>query len=257
MHTAHHHPDVSDRGSARHTADSPSREERIVAHMGLVKSLARRYANRGETLDDLIQVGMIGLINAVDRFDPDRDVAFPSFATPTIIGEIRRHFRDRMWAVKVPRGLQEANARVNHALDDLTATLHRSPSIREITDASGLSETEVLDALAVGAAYRPAPFAVDDGDGDTAVVEVAVEDPGFATAEDRTVLSGVLSRLPLRERRILLLRYFADMSQADIGARLGISQMHVSRLLAKSRATLAAEMADDAVAAFAFDGPRH
>lgn len=245
MNTAHHHPDVSDRGSARRPAGSPGRDELIVAHMGLVKRLARRYANRGESLDDLIQVGMIGLIKAVDRFDPDRDVAFASFATPTIIGEIRRHFRDRTWAVRVPRGLQEANAVVTHAVDELTATLRRSPTVAEVAEGCGLPESEVLEALAVGAAYRSAPLVIDDPDGEDAVVDVVFEDPGFASAEGRALLDGAVSALPLRERRILFLRFSMGLSQSEIGARLGISQMHVSRLLAKTLRTLRPKVGAD------------
>ncbi len=250
MNTAHHHPGVSDRGSVRRAAGVPDREELIVAHMGLVKRLARRYANRGESLDDLIQVGMIGLIKAVDRFDPDRDVAFASFATPTIIGEIRRHFRDRTWAVRVPRGLQEANAVVTRTVDDLTATLRRSPTVTEVADSCGLPEGDVLEALAVGAAYRSAPLVIDDPDGEDVTVDVVFEEPGFASAEGRALLEGAVAALPLRERRILFLRFSLGLSQSEIGARLGISQMHVSRLLTKTLRTLRPQVgADDPVVA--------
>lgn len=254
MHTAHHDPGVSDRGSAGGSADASSRDERIVAHMGLVKSLARRYADRGETLDDLIQVGMIGLIKAVDRFDPGRGVAFPSFATPTIIGEIRRHFRDRMWAVRVPRGLQEANAEVTRAVDDLTATLHRSPSVAELTERCGLSESEVLEALAVGGAYRAAPLVTEDPDGEDIVADVLFEEPGFASAEGRALLGDALARLPVRERRILILRFSMGLSQSEIGVRLGISQMHVSRLLTKTLRLLRSQIGGPDAAAAAGAG---
>lgn len=258
MRTTHTPPEVADRGSAGRAARSQTRDELIFAHMGLVKSLARRYANRGESLDDLIQVGMIGLIKAADRFDPGRDVAFPSFATPTIVGEIRRHFRDRTWAVRVPRGLQEANARVTKAVDELTRTLRRSPSVSELTESCGLSESEVLEALAVGAAYRPAPLITEGPDGEETMIDVAVEDPGFAAAEGRALLGQVVGRLPRREQRILVLRYSGGLSQAEIGARLGISQMHVSRLLAKSIRSLRAGLGLDPPATFAgVAPPRH
>ena len=135
------------------------RERLIMEHLPLVRGLARRYAERGEPLDDLVQVGTIGLIKAIDRFDPSRGYKLASFATPTILGEIRRHFRDRSWTVRVPRGIQEARARIAHAVDDLSASEGRSPSVREIADAADLSVEEVLDALAAGSAQRPAPLA--------------------------------------------------------------------------------------------------
>lgn len=220
----------------------PARDALILDHMGLVKALARRYAQRGESLDDLVQVGTIGLIKAVDRFDPTRDVAFSSFATPTILGEIRRHFRDRTWVINVPRGLKEANAHVTRAVDHLTSTLHRSPTVREIADETGLSVDEVLDAMAVGNAYAPGSLIVEDPDGEETFVDAAVEELGFARAENRAGLGDALAALPERERRIVALRFVEGLSQAAIGEQMGISQMHVSRLLTKSLAQLRTQL---------------
>lgn len=217
--------------SAPPPAGRTEREALIVAHMGLVRRLAHRYTNRGESFEDLVQVGMIGLIKAVDRFDPGRHVAFDQFATPTIIGEIRRHFRDRMWGVKVPRALQEANAAVTQAVDHLTSSLQRTPTVHDVGDLCGMSEGEVIDAVAVGSAYRPGPLILDSENGDEQALEVAVDDPGFGRAEVRVLIGSAVARLPLRERRIVMLRFAAGLTQAEIGARLGLSQMHVSRLL--------------------------
>ena len=150
------------------SAGASERERLIVEHLPLVRGLARRYANRGEPLDDLVQVGTIGLIKAIDRFDPARGVKLASFATPTILGEIRRHFRDRSWTVRVPRGIQEARAQITHAVGELSAINGRSPSVREIAEATGLSTDDVLDALAAGSAQRPASLSGAAPDGEEA-----------------------------------------------------------------------------------------
>lgn len=200
--------------------------------MPLVRGLARRYARRGEPLEDLIQVGTIGLIKAVDRFDPSLGHKLVSFATPTILGEIRRHFRDQR-PVRVPRALQEARALIAQTIDDLTAERGHSPSVREIAASSGLSEDEVLDALAAGGAQNPAPLATGEGEGEEGVT-VGRDDPGFVAAEARATLSAGLDALPARERLILHLRFEEGLTQAQIAARVGISQMHVSRLIRRS-----------------------
>jgi RNA polymerase sigma-B factor len=216
------------------------RDALILEHRDLAAALARRYANRGEPADDLEQVAMIGLINAVDRFDPARGVAFPAFATPTILGELRRHFRDRTWPVHVPRGLKDDHALVTATAGVLTGRLGRSPTIAEIVDEASISEERVLDALAAQGAYRPsslsgAPGA--DGD-DESELAIAVEEPGYHLAEGRTALRDGLAKLPPRERVILHLRFDHGMIQSDIARILGISQMHVSRLISRSLAEL-------------------
>ena len=211
------------------------RERLIMEHLPLVRGLARRYAERGEPLDDLVQVGTIGLIKAIDRFDPGRGFKLASFATPTILGEIRRHFRDRSWTVRVPRGIQEARARIAHAVDDLSASEGRSPSVREIADAADLTVEEVLDALAAGSAQRPAPLASPGGEGDDDEgISVGVEEAGYERAEARATLDAGLSELPARERVILHLRFEEGMTQSQIAARVGVSQMHVSRLIRRA-----------------------
>lgn len=219
-----------------HTTD---RDALILDHMPLVKALARRYANRGEPLDDLIQVGTIGLIKAIDRFDPARGTALASFATPTILGEIRRHFRDRTWMVHVPRGTQDTHGAVNRTIDQMTARLRRSPSVSEVADELGLSADDVLDAMAAGAAYQPLSLSrpasgLDEDD----PIDVSVEDAGFEWAEGRASLGSAVGELPLREQRILALRFDEGLTQSEIAEQVGISQMHVSRLLAKSLTTL-------------------
>ena len=212
------------------------RERLIVEHLPLVRGLARRYADRGEPLDDLVQVGTIGLIKAIDRFEPERGYKLASFATPTILGEIRRHFRDRSWTVRVPRGIQEARAQISHAVTELSAENGRSPSVREISESTGLSMDDVLDALAAGSAQRPAPLAAPGGaEGDEDVgISVGVEDEGYEQAEARATLDLGLSKLPARERVILHLRFEEGLTQSQIAARIGVSQMHVSRLIRRA-----------------------
>ncbi len=223
----------------RRPLDQSERERLILDHMPLVKALARRYANRGEPLDDLVQVGTIGLIKAIDRFDPARGSSLASFAAPTILGEIRRHFRDRTWMVHVPRGVQDAHGVVNRAIDSLTSELGRSPSVREVAGESGLSEEEVLDAMAAGAAYQPLSLSRPSGAGeDDDPIDVAVEDEGFEWAEGRAAIGNRLAELPERERTIIVLRFKEGLTQSQIAERVGISQMHVSRLLAKALGAL-------------------
>jgi RNA polymerase sigma-B factor len=216
--------------------DEAERERLIMEHLPLVQGLARRYANRGEPVDDLVQVGTIGLIKAIDRYDPRRGSKLASFATPTILGEIRRHFRDRSWSVRVPRGIQEARADIARATDDLSARLGRSPTVRELAEAAGLREDEVLDALAAGGAQRPASLSgvPTDADPDESPLEVGITDEGFAQAEARATLDEGLQGLPPRERVILHLRFAEGLTQSEIAGRVGISQMHVSRLIRRS-----------------------
>jgi RNA polymerase sigma-B factor len=216
-------------------------------HLPLVRHLARRYRDRGETLDDLIQVGTVGLINAVDRFDPTRGVQLSTFATPTILGEIKRHFRDRTWSVRVPRRLKELQARVTSRSEELTRSLNRSPTVRELAASLDVSEDDVLDAIEARHAY--ATSSIDESAGVDAPtggsLRISLDDPAFEAIEDRESLRPLLAALPERERQIIMLRFFRNMSQTQIARELGISQMHVSRLLARSLAELRAGMAAD------------
>jgi RNA polymerase sigma-B factor len=214
------------------------RDARILELMPLVRSLAARYARRGEPLEDLVQVGTIGLIKAVDRFDPDRGVDIASFATPTILGEIRRHFRDRAWMVHVPRGLQESHRTVAGAIDEVAGALGRSPTIAEVARHTGMSPDEVLDAIAVAGAYRPTSLVTGGDDDDENTTDIAIEDEAFARADARAILSDRLGDLPDREQLILALRFARGLTQSEIAAKVGVSQMHVSRLIAKSLRTL-------------------
>jgi RNA polymerase sigma-B factor len=219
--------------------DDGRRESLILEHLPLVRALARRYADRGEPLDDLVQVGTVGLIKAADRFDPARGNDFRTFAAPTVLGEIRRHFRDRTWTMKVPRGLKDDYAAVNAAVSRMSGSLGRTPTVREIAEDCDLSVERVLDALEAHSAYRPRSLSqpLRPGDEDSAP-DVFSEEHGFELAEDRAVVAEGLRALPPRERVILHLRFEEGLLQSEIAARVGISQMHVSRLIARSLETL-------------------
>ena len=225
--------------SLRETSDPTVREQLIEAHLGLVEYLARRFAGRGEPLDDLIQVATIGLVKAVDRFDPDREVEFSTYATPTIVGELKRHFRDKGWAVRVPRRLQELNLRLSSVIGKLSQELQRSPTVAEIARAAGVSEEEILEGLDSAHAYRlislDAP-ATDEGL--SYHEQLGEEDNTIEALEDWVSVGPLLRTLPPRERRMLYLRFFKGLTQSEIADQLGISQMHVSRLLAKTLVTL-------------------
>jgi RNA polymerase sigma-B factor len=227
---------------------SAVRDELVTMHLPLVRHLARRYRDRGESTDDLVQVGTVGLIKAVDRFDLSRGVEFSTFATPTILGEIKRHFRDRTWALRVPRRLQELQAQVTSRSEELTRTLHRAPTVRELAASLDVTEDEILEALEARHAYNATSLeasAGDGADGGSALADRFGElDPAFERVEYRESLRPLLDGLPERERRIVLLRFFHNMSQTQIADELGISQMHVSRLLAKALARLREGLAD-------------
>jgi RNA polymerase sigma-B factor len=225
------------------TGDRRIRDELVEAHIGLAEYLARRFDNRGEPLDDLIQVALIGLVKAVDRFDPGRGVEFATYATHTIAGELKRHFRDKGWAVRAPRRMQELYLRLTQVVGSLGQKLGRSPTIAELAAETQGSEEEVLEALEAGQAYRSASLDVPKGgneDGDTLGEGLGEEDPDLANAEARVVLSPLMARLAPRQRQIIRLRFFEGLTQSEIASRLGISQMHVSRLLARSVAELRA-----------------
>ena len=219
------------------TRDAALRDELIEAHLGLAEYLARRFANRGEPLDDLVQVASLGLVKAVERFDPSRGLEFTTFATPTIVGELKRHFRDKGWAVRVPRRVQELHLRVTRVIDDLTLELGRSPTVQEIAQRAGTTEDEVIEAIDAGSAYRSASLDAgrsDDDEGPGLLGQLGEVDPGLARAERRAALGPLISELPEREQVMLYLRFYEGMTQSEIAKRLGISQMHVSRLLSRS-----------------------
>jgi RNA polymerase sigma-B factor len=211
--------------------DRAAREQVLVELMPLVRSLAARYAGRGEPLDDLVQVGAVGLIKAVDRFDVTRGVEFTSYGVPTIVGEIRRHFRDKAWAMHVPRRVKELSVRLSRVLDDLTTTLGRSPTIAELAEAAAVDEEDVIDALDASHAYATRSLDAPSAGGDPFAEGLAGADPGFDGVDDRWVLRAGLDALDARARRIVELRFFEERTQSQIAAELGISQMHVSRLL--------------------------
>ena len=209
--------------------------------MGLAEYLARRFANRGEPLDDLVQVASLGLLKAVDRFDPERGVEFSTYATHTIVGELKRHFRDKGWAIRAPRRMQELYLRLGKVVATLGQELGRSPTIAELATEVKVSEEEVLEALEAGQAYRSTSLDAPTGteDGETLATRFGDEDPSArGRRERRATLSPLLAQLPPRERLILHMRFFDGLTQSEIATRLGISQMHVSRLLARSVAQL-------------------
>jgi RNA polymerase sigma-B factor len=227
--------------------DLAAREQLIERYMALVRSLARRYSYRGEQLDDLVQIGAIGLIKAIDRFDLNRNVELTTYATPNIIGEIKRHFRDKGWAVRVPRGLQELNVQISKLIEQLTVQLSRSPTIAELAEAAGVEEEAVLEALESGRAYSSvslSPGANSDEDGELDPLEsLGSEDFEFELSEDRAVLAPGFKVLDQRERQILHLRFFSGLTQSQIAEQVGISQMHVSRLIRRSLEKIRAEIA--------------
>jgi RNA polymerase sigma-B factor len=225
-----------------------ARDEMVTLHLPLVQFLARRFRDRGEPLDDLVQVGTIGLIKAVDRFDPQRGVEFSTYATPTIVGEIKRHFRDKGWAVRVPRRLQELRISIGQATAELSQRTGRAPTVAELAAHLEVSEDEILEGLEGAQAYSTssldAPMGDADGEGPLLADRLGDDDPALETIEYRESLRPLLASLPSRERRILALRFFHGMTQSQIAEEVGISQMHVSRLLAKSLATLRDGLAD-------------
>ncbi|RFU84794.1 RNA polymerase sigma factor SigF [Streptomyces triticagri] len=216
------------------------RNRLVRMHLPLVEHLARRFRNRGEPLDDLTQVATIGLIKSVDRFDPERGVEFSTYATPTVVGEIKRHFRDKGWAVRVPRRLQELRLSLTTATAELSQLHGRSPTVHELAQKLGISEEEVLEGLESANAYSTLSLDVPDTDDESPAVAdtLGAEDEALEGVEYRESLKPLLEDLPPREKRILLLRFFANMTQSQIAQEVGISQMHVSRLLARTLAQL-------------------
>jgi RNA polymerase sigma-B factor len=226
--------------------DLDARDRLVVECMPLVRSLARRYAGRGEQIEDLIQVGSIGLIKAIERFDLSREVELTTYAVPTIVGEIKRHFRDRVWAVSVPRRLKELYFLLSRLLEELTADLGRSPTIAELAKAAGADEEEVVEALEVGRAYAARSLSSspggEDGNETDPIDLVPATDSPYAASEDRAMLVAGFEALDERERQILHLRFFEGLTQSQIAVEVGISQMHVSRLIRKALETLRTEL---------------
>jgi RNA polymerase sigma-B factor len=217
--------------------DAQARDRLIEQHLPLVRALARRYAGRGEPLEDLIQVGSIGLIKAIDRFELGRGVELTTYAIPTIIGEIKRHFRDKGWAVHVPRRLKELSLHVNQHVEELSLTLGRSPTVAELARAANAEEEEIVEALEIGHAYSTLSLSAAPGDDDSGVdplASIGDIEGGYATSEDRALLASGLETLDERDRRILHLRFFAGLTQSEIATEIGISQMHVSRLIRRA-----------------------
>jgi len=226
----------------RRTRDRKLRNRLVEEHAGLAEALARRMSHRGEPHDDLRQVALVGLLKAVERFDPDHGVRFTSFATPTILGELKRHFRDRGWAVRVPRRVQELNLEVRETTAALSQELGRPPTTDEIAERAGVDLEDVIESMEAGSLYRLASLdatATSDDDWEPSSW-LAVEDRELGDVENRLTVEELLQALPEREQRIMYLRFFAGLTQSEIADEVGVSQMHVSRLLTRSIETLGA-----------------
>jgi RNA polymerase sigma-B factor len=226
--------------------DQRAREALIERYLPLARRLARRYQRTEEPMDDLVQVASLGLIKAVDRFDAGREILFSSYAVPTILGELKRHFRDRTWSVRVPRDLQELALRIDQVVSALSADSGRSPAVSEIAQAVGASEERVLDAMEAAGAYHagsldaPRGARQDEESGETLADSLGSNESGFERAEDRATLEPLLAHISARERLVLRLRFTEGLTQAEIGARIGVSQMQVSRLIRQALSRLRA-----------------
>ena len=231
--------DVADTDLFGRLPDEAAREELLVRHRPLGLYLARKFTGRGESLEDLEQVATLALLKAIDRLDPERDVKFSTFATITIIGELKRHLRDKGWAVRVPRPIQELAVRLNRLMPDMTQELGRGPTIGELAKAAGSTEDDILEALDASRAYTADSLDAPTGDDDFSPADtLASTDDRFDSLESWQMVAPLIKRLPERERTILYLRFFEEKTQSEIAGHLGISQMHVSRLLAKTLSQL-------------------
>jgi RNA polymerase sigma-B factor len=233
----------------REHGDLAARAKLVEDLLPFVRSVARRYAGRGEDIEDLVQVASVGLVKAIERFDLDRDVELLAYIFPTVVGELKRHFRDRVWSVTVPRRLKELHYVLSRHLEEMTATLHRSPTISELADAAGVDEEEVVEALEVGRAYTTRSLnATIHGSEETELEPIdalsGVEE-GYAETEDRAFLAAGFRTLDERERMVLHLRFFEGLTQTQIAVEIGVSQMHVSRIIRKALEKLEAEMQED------------
>ncbi len=217
------------------TGDIEIRNQLVNAHIGLAEFLAKRFSHRGEPTEDLVQVASLALVKAVERFDPHRQLEFTTFATPTIVGELKRHFRDRSWMVRVPRRVQELYLQVSRAIEDLSLETGRSPTVAEIAARVNVSPDQVHEALDAGDAHRLASLSADDDGAPNGLGELLGDfDEGLLAVEERAGLEPLLARLPERERAVIFLRFYEGLSQSEIAQRLDTNQMHVSRLLARS-----------------------
>ncbi len=220
------------------TRDPAIREELVARYIRFARSMASRYAGKGELSEDLFQVACVGLVNAIDRFDPTRGKPFVAFAAPTVLGELRRHLRDKVWALRLPRRLQERTRQVEAAIGELSLELGRAPTIRETADALDLAEDEVLEAFDAASQRRvnslDAPVAGDDAGAETLVERLGARDGGFARAEDWTTVESLLPLLTEEELKVLRMRFVDELTQSEIGERIGRSQMHVSRMLRRT-----------------------
>ena len=238
-HAAHDAPRVTEDRAlfARYLdqRDPVDRDALVERFMPLARQLARRYQRPDVPFDDLFQVACLGLVNAIERFDLEREVAFSSYAVPTILGEIKRYFRDRTWSVRVPRDLQDLALKVDRAVLELDLELHRRPTVAEIVEKVGAAPEAVLEALEASGAYRAdslqAPWGADEDGGDTLGDGIGIEERGFAAAEDRAPIDRLMRVITPREREVLRLRFAEDLTQAEIGEQVGVSQMQVSRIL--------------------------
>ncbi|HVB07027.1 MAG TPA: SigB/SigF/SigG family RNA polymerase sigma factor [Acidimicrobiales bacterium] len=220
------------------TRDPQLRDELITAYLPLVEQLARRFAHRNEPFDDLVQAGSIGLIKAVEGFDPDLGFEFSAYAATTIIGELKRHFRDRGWSVRAPRRVQELYLSLGPIVEELSQRFGRSPTVRELASEANVSEEAVLEALEAAHAYRSASLDAPAPEGDSLGSRLGALDEDFATVENRTTLLPQLAALAPRDRLIIELRFVEGLTQSEIATRLGLSQMQISRLLSRSLAVL-------------------
>jgi RNA polymerase sigma-B factor len=229
----------------RTQGDLAARDQLVRDLMPFVRSVARRYAGRGEQLDDLVQVASVGLVKAIERFDLERDVELLAYVFPTVVGELKRHFRDRMWSVTVPRRLKELHYQLSRKVDELSATLGRSPTIAELAQSTGVGEEDVVEALEVGRMYAARSLSgTDDPDGPEIdpLDALSVEDGGYEASENRAVLATGFRTLDERERKVLHLRFFEGLTQTQIAVEIGVSQMHVSRLIRKALEKLEAQI---------------
>ncbi|HEX6196127.1 MAG TPA: SigB/SigF/SigG family RNA polymerase sigma factor [Jiangellaceae bacterium] len=233
---------------AETTSPRPDRDTLVEQHAPLARRIAARYNGRGEPLEDLAQVAMLGLVKAAERYDPDRGTDFPRYAVPTILGELRRHFRDSCWAVRVPRCLQELSLRATDVAEQLTSELGRSPTVAEIAERIGVSEDEVLEALDAASAYSTlsldAPAVKNQPAGPTVAERLSDDENPLDTVDAKQAVRSVIAQLPERERRMLTLRFFGERTQREIADELSISQMHVSRLLTRTLTRLRAHLVD-------------
>jgi RNA polymerase sigma-B factor len=220
------------------------RDELVTEHIDLARRLAHRFANRGEPYDDLVQVGSIALIKAVDRFDPDRGVEFTTYATGTVIGELKRHFRDKGWAVRAPRRIQELYLELGHTIDALSQELGRPPTVPELADTIGVSQDAILEAIEAGQGYRSSSIDAPGQRDETLADRLGSDDAGVAVVDERSVLAPALAALPERQQEVVRLRFVDGLTQSEIASRVGISQMHVSRLLAQSLARIRENLAE-------------